>query len=121
MAYGRSMREVPPQTAPYQFLLSLDEATRGLVDPSGITQTAAALLCRELGVNRCAYAQIDPDGDGFSITGDHNEDVSSIVGHYRLTDFGAECARLLRAGQAFVVEDSETDPRTQSVLSSYRQ
>jgi PAS domain S-box-containing protein len=114
------MREVPPKTAPYKFLLSLDEATRGLVDPSEITQAAAELLGRHLQVNRCAYAEVEGDQDAFSLTGDYSQGVPSIVGRYHFSDFGAECLRLMRAGEPYVVEDSEVDPRTQSVLISYR-
>jgi PAS domain S-box-containing protein len=46
--------------------------------------------------------------------------VPSLVGHYRLSEFGDEFLRLARAGQPFIVEDSETDPRTQGELENYR-
>ncbi len=115
------MREVPPKTAPYDFLLSLDDATRPLVDPSEITQAAAALLCRQLRVNRCAYAEVGSDLDAFNFIGDYTDGVASIAGPHRFSDFGAECLRLMQVGETYVVEDSESDPRTQSVLTTYRQ
>lgn len=120
MAYGLQMRAAPPRTVPYEFLLSLDDATRALVDPSEITQTAAEFLGRHLNVNRCAYAEVERDQDTFDLVGDYIDGVPSLVGRYRFADFGAECLRLMRAGEAYVVEDSETDPRSQSAIESYR-
>lgn len=103
-----------------RLLVSLDDATRPLTDPQAITQTAARLLGEYLGVNRCAYADVEDDEDTFNLTGDYVRDVPSIVGRYRFAQFGAECLRLMRAGQPYVVEDSETDPRTADVRESYR-
>jgi PAS domain S-box-containing protein len=102
------------------FLVQLDDATRPLVDPLEITNTAARLLGEHLNVNRCAYADVEPDEDTFNLMGDYNRGVVSIVGRYSFTQFGAECLRLMRAGQTYVVVDSETDPRAASVLDSYR-
>ncbi|MET0533853.1 MAG: ATP-binding protein [Steroidobacter sp.] len=115
------MTEVPPKTAPYELLLSLDDVMRPLVEASEITLAAAVHLGHYLNVNRCAYADVEADEDTFNLTGNYNREVPSIVGRYRFTDFGDECLRMMRAGEAYVVEDSELDPRTQSVLSAYRQ
>jgi PAS domain S-box-containing protein len=71
-------------------------------------------------VNRCAYANVEADGDTFNLTGDYNNGVQSIVGRYTFTQFGAECLRAMREGKPFLVEDSETDPRVQTVVESYR-
>ncbi|MBL8268916.1 PAS domain S-box protein [Steroidobacter sp.] len=114
------MREVPPPTAPYEFLLSLDQTIRPLLDALEIVQAAASALGRHLQVNRCAYADVESDLDTFNLTGDYNDGVPSAVGRYRFSEFGAECLRLMRLGQPYIVEDSETDPRSQSVLASYR-
>lgn len=103
-----------------RLLVALDDATRPLIDPQGITHAAARLLGEHLGVNRCAYADVEDDEDTFNLTGDFNRDVPSIVGRYRFTHFGAECLRLMREGRPFVVEDVETDPRTADVRESYR-
>lgn len=102
------------------FLVRLDDATRPLTDPYEITQTAARLLGEHLSVNRCAYADVEPDEDTFNLTGDYNRGVSSIVGRYTFRQFGAECLRLMREGEPYVVEDSESDPRTEEVRESYR-
>lgn len=102
-------------------LMRLDDATRGLTDAEEITQTAARLLGEHLGVNRCAYADVEPDEDTFNLTGDYNRDVESIIGRYTFAQFGADCLRLMRAGQPYVVTDSESDTRTTHALKAYRQ
>jgi PAS domain S-box-containing protein len=114
------MKEAPRKTAP-AFLLSLEEATRALEDPSEIMRTTAAALVQYLGVNRCAYAEVESDQNSLTVSGDYCEGVPSILGHYCFSDFGAACLHSMRAGEPFVVDDSATDPRTVGVQSSYRQ
>ena len=103
-----------------RFLVALDDATRPLERPEEITHTAARLLGMHLEVNRCAYADVEADEDTFNLTGDYNAGVPSIVGRYTFTQFGAECLRLMRAGEPYIVTDSETDARTEDVRESYR-
>ena len=103
-----------------RLLVSLDDAMRPLTEPEAITQAAARLLAEHLGVNRCAYADVDEDEISFSIIGDFNRDVPSIIGRYDFDQFGAECTRLMHAGEPFVVQDSESDPRTAAVIGAYR-
>ena len=103
-----------------RLLVALDDATRPLTQSDEITNTSARMLGEFLGVNRCAYADVEEDGNTFNLTGDYNHGVASIVGRYRFEDFGEECLRLMRAGQPFVVRDSETDPRTEQVRTAYR-
>lgn len=102
------------------FLVRLDDATHPSTDPHEITQTAARLLGEHLQVNRCAYADVEKDEDTLNVTGDYNHGVESIVGRYAFTQFGAECLRLMRAGQPYVVGDSETDRRAAAVIEPYR-
>lgn len=102
-----------------RLLIALDDATRPLTDPLAITQTCARLLGQALQVNRCAYADVEADEDTFNLTGDYNRGVPSIVGRYRFGQFGAECLRLMREGKPYIVEDAETDPRTEGMLASY--
>jgi PAS domain S-box-containing protein len=102
------------------FLVGLDDATRPLTDPKEIIQTAARLLGEQLQVNRCAYADVEPDQDTFSLTGDYHQGVPSMNGRYKLVQFGEEFLRLGREGKVFVVEDTETDPRVASVRDAYR-
>jgi PAS domain S-box-containing protein len=95
----------------HRFLLTLDDVLRSLVEPEAITSTAARLLGEQLGVDRCAYAFVEADEDTFWLTGNYTRGVHSIVGRYRFRQFGAECLRLMRAGEPYIVNDSEADSR----------
>ncbi|SHG54612.1 ATP-binding protein [Massilia sp. CF038] len=105
----------------YRFLLALDDAIRGLLAPQEITQTAAAMLGRFLGVQRCAYAHVDQQQGTFTVTGDYVNGVPSIVGQYRSDNFGAAFVQLSEAGLPYVVNDTESDARVADVRDAYRQ
>jgi PAS domain S-box-containing protein len=94
-----------------RFLVRVDDEVRRLVSSEDITYTAARVLGQHLDVHRCAYAFVESDEDSFGLTGNYTNGVPSIVGRYRFRQFGAECLRLMRAGEPYVVDDSETDPR----------
>lgn len=93
-----------------RFLVSLDDAIRPLDDPREITQTAARLLGLHLGVDRCAYADVEADQDTMNLTGNHvrGPEIRSIVGRLKFADFGAEVLRLMREDEPFVVNDIDT-------------
>lgn len=93
-----------------QFLIALDDAVRPLSDPLEITLTAATLLGKHLGVDRCAYADIEADEDTMNLTGNYTRspEIRSIVGQMTFTDFGAEVLALMRANEPYVVNDVDT-------------
>ena len=93
------------------FSSSSTTLVRPLTDAEEITFTAAQALGQHLAVNRCAYATVEDDEDTFVLTGNYNNGVDSIVGRYTFPQFGEECLRLMRAGEPYIVKDSETDPR----------
>ncbi|HEV2844698.1 MAG TPA: ATP-binding protein, partial [Thermoanaerobaculia bacterium] len=103
-----------------RFLVELDDAVRPLSDPEDITRTYARLLGEHLRVDRCAYADVEADEDTFNLTGDYTHGVPSIVGRYRMSEFGEEALRLHRAGEPFVVEDVETHRPALGDLEAYR-
>jgi PAS domain S-box-containing protein len=105
-----------------RLLVRLDDAVRGLVDAEAITYTAARLLGDHLAVNRCAYATVHADQDTFDLTGNYTNGTHSIIGRYRFRQFGAECLRLMRAGEPYVVADARADPRIDADdLAAYEQ
>lgn len=107
-----------------RFLAELATATQPLTDAVEVMQTSARLLAGFLGVDRCAYAEIESDGDGgdvFVITGDYTVGVPSIVGRWPVRAFGRECTRLMLANEPFVVDDADGDPRIDAQdLPAYR-
>jgi PAS domain S-box-containing protein len=105
-----------------QFIIQLDEAVRPLETAEEISLTLARLLGEYLDADRCAYAEIEADEDHFVIPGDYTKaDTHSIVGRYRLADFGAEVLRLMRENQPYVVHDVNADEQvSESDLAAYR-
>lgn len=94
-----------------RMLARLEEVIRGLHDPAEIAQTAARMLGQHLQVNRCAYATVDADEDGFLVEGDYTAGVPSIVGRYTFRAFGQSCVDAMRAGKPYVVADARRDDR----------
>lgn len=104
-----------------RLLDELSQNTRAHSEPAEVMRSTSALLGQYLGVNRCAYARVLADEDTFDLIGDYNEGVSSIVGRYRFTDFGAEVLRLMRANRAYVNPNVDEHPLTAGTdLSAYR-
>ncbi|MEP6704416.1 MAG: PAS domain S-box protein, partial [Acidobacteriota bacterium] len=106
-----------------RFIIELDESVRGLESPKDITMTLARLLGEHLGADRCAYAEVAADEDHFYIPGDYTrEGVLSIVGHYAMSQFGAEVLRLMRQNAPYAVDNVFTDERvTVGDLAAYEQ
>jgi PAS domain S-box-containing protein len=80
-----------------------------LLAAGGATEAMAAattLLGTELGASRCAYADVDADGDRFWIRSDYTAPgQQSSAGEYSLSFFGPRAIAELRSGSALVVRD----------------
>ena len=95
-----------------RFLAELGVALQPLTEPDAVMATAARLLGEHLGVDRCAYAEVEADEDTFIITGNYTRgDTIAILGRFTFRAFGAEALRLMRANEAYVVADAAADPR----------
>ncbi|MFC7515833.1 PAS domain S-box protein [Herbaspirillum sp. GCM10030257] len=118
---GAEAQSVLFELEQYKILAELDDAIRPLVDSEEITHTAATILGRHLGVNRCAYAYVDPDLSSFTVTGNFTDGVANIAGEYESAAFGTEFVRQSQLGVPYIVEDAETDDRVGDVRQAYRQ
>ncbi|HET7448985.1 MAG TPA: PAS domain-containing protein [Gaiellaceae bacterium] len=95
-----------------RFLADLGHALQPLTEPDTVMETAARLLGEHLGVDRCAYAEVEADEDTFTITGNYTRgDTIDILGRFTFRAFGAEVLRLMRANVPYVVDDAAADPR----------
>ncbi len=101
-------------------LVELSQAITPLADSEAIIAAALRLLGERMDVDRCAYAEIDADGQGFRLTGDHVRGVPSIVGHYALEPFGPELLEHMRTGQPYVVDDVDACTDVPETLSALR-
>ncbi|KZX51874.1 PAS domain-containing protein [Stutzerimonas frequens] len=89
-----------------RFLDALAKETARSVDADAILNITTRMLGEHLGLSSCAYADMEPDQDSFTIRGDWSAPgCMSIVGHYRLAAFGSLAVQQLRAGEAFIVDD----------------
>ncbi len=95
------------------FLDALGKQTARSTDADVIMAITTQMLGEHLQVAVCAYADMDPDQDGFTIRGDwHGAELSSSVGHYSLASFGALTLKKLHAGLPLILEDNaaQLDP-----------
>jgi signal transduction histidine kinase/PAS domain-containing protein len=89
------------------FLDTLNEQTAKTTDADEILRISTRLVGEHLGVAICAYADMDDDQDGFTIRGDWTlPGYASIVGRYRLRDFGTLAVARLSEGNPLIVDDN---------------
>ncbi len=91
----------------------LDNLTVEVAKVNGAEEVLAVttrMTAQHLKVANCAYADMDPDQDGFTIRGDWAEPgMASIVGHYSLADFGALAVQELGARRPLIINDNLTE------------
>jgi signal transduction histidine kinase len=70
----------------------------------------ARLLGQYLGAHRCAYADVEPDGDSFTIRADWScPGMASSVGVYSLALFGSKAVHNLHHGRFLIVQDVDRE------------
>ena len=90
-----------------RFLDRLGQATADARDAAAVLEITTRLVGEHLGLSNCAYADMDPDGDGFTIRGNwHRATSPSILGRYSLAAFGTLAVRELNAGRPLVINDN---------------
>ncbi len=93
-----------------RFLTTLEEAIRDRNNAGTIMEIATRMTARYLGATRCAYADVEEDGDVFTIRSDYTADgVASSAGEYRLSLFGARAVRDLRDNNILIIRDVDTE------------
>lgn len=93
-----------------RLLDTLSQATRDAVNAKEIMGITTRLLGEHLGATRCAYADVEPDNDEFTIRDDWNADGTlSSTGVYSLNLFGPRAAADLRAGRTLIIHDVDKE------------
>ena len=104
-----------------RFMADLNEAFQPLADPEEIMAVAVRMLGEHLGVDRCGYAEVEPDQDEFVVKRDYTRgSTASINGRYRMSDFGSLERRILLQNLPYVVHDIEAESPAGADLSLYR-
>jgi PAS domain S-box-containing protein len=103
----RAERAVRENEARLRFLDALGKETARSGDADIVLAVTTRMLGEYLEVSSCAYADMDPDQDGFTIRGDWAAPgAMHILGHYRLADFGKRAVLELGAGKPLVIHDN---------------
>ncbi len=106
----RSSTLLQRSEARLRFVDSVAAEVQMLRDADAILARTTQRVGEYMGVAICAYADMDDDQDGFTIRGDWAAPgLSSIVGRYRLADFGTMAVGNLQAGQPLVMTDRLRD------------
>jgi PAS domain S-box-containing protein len=104
-----------------RFFADLNQALQPLADPEDIMAAAARMLGEYLGVDRCAYAEIEANEKYLCITSEYTRgDAPGIVGRFSVDDLGVEALRMMRANRPFVANDVEAAALAGKDLSAYR-
>jgi PAS domain S-box-containing protein len=103
----RAESSVRENEARLLFLDALNSETARTRNADEVLAVTTRMLGEHLGVSSCAYADMDPDEDGFTIRGDWAAPgAQHILGHYSLADFGRKAVRELSAGRPLVINDN---------------
>ncbi|MFI9005756.1 SpoIIE family protein phosphatase [Actinosynnema sp. NPDC053489] len=104
-----------------RFLAEFDRESQRLDDAEELMALATRLLGEYLRVDRCAYARAEADEDHFVMSGDYATGLPPLPGRFAMAEFGQGALRAMRAGEPWVVADSEDDPRLgPDDLAAYR-
>ncbi len=103
----------------FRLLSALGDATRETSSPDETLPVLLAVIARHLRVSRCAYGEVEADGDRFRVPHDHSGGAPSLVGRtLRISEFLDDAAAAaLRAGETVVVGDAllETPGRAEQL------
>ena len=103
----RAEQSIRDNEARLRFLDTLRESTARYTDADTLLATTTRMLGKHLGVSICAYADMDDDENAFTIRGDWAAPGSrSIVGRYKLTDFGRLAVTKLASGEPLILHDN---------------
>lgn len=100
------------------FLFDLGERLRDLPTWAEVTDTAARAIGEYLGVAQVGYGDTGPDGAQVIVERDWNDGrIPSVVGTWRMDDFGPALIQDMKAGQTAAIPDVTRDPRTSAQLA----
>lgn len=88
-----------------RLLNDLSEASRALNQPQEILAKVVDLLGAHLGASRCSYSEVEADGDHFVIPHDYTDGCASIVGRFRLSQFGESTRAKIVTGRTLVLRN----------------
>ena len=118
----RAEQALAAQEQRASFMLAVSEALRDLAQPQDMMDAATAALGRHLNVAQVGYGEIDGDPPFITVHRDWNDGrIPSVVGRWRLPDFGPAYVDHIRAGRTVAIPDVSEDARTRDpgVVAAY--
>lgn len=102
------------------FHLALEEKLRNIGDPLDVMSVSAETVGRALDIARVGYAIVHEDQEHLSVERDWTDGrIQSVVGEYRLNDFGADVIADLKRGRVISIDDVLQDARVGPAASAY--
>jgi PAS domain S-box-containing protein len=103
------------------YRVQLADALRPWSDPLRIQSEAARVLGRQLGSSRVAYVEVESDGNSVTVEREYCvSGMRSLLGRWRLDDFGPTLMEEYRAGRTFAISDvNAVGVLTAAELASY--
>ena len=97
-----------------EFLASVGDDLNQIADVDEMIRSVTTKIGEYMNLSACAFVHVNETEDTATITHDwHRTDVPGLVAAYSLSDYLAdEFQKTLRDGEAFVIRDTATDPRT---------
>ena len=109
----RSERELKDNERRQAALVAIGDQMRQTGDIRSLIASSLKIAVDTLGVNRAGYGTVDAAGEYLTIEGDWGDGtVSSIVGRYRLEDYGDELSGRFNRGEFISISDVRTNPTT---------
>jgi PAS domain S-box-containing protein len=94
----------------FRLLSELDDATNDLQNPHEVMEIVTRIVAEKFDAQRCAYADVDDDGDHFNIPYDYCvKGMPSTVGTYSLDLFGTRAAKKMNDGNTLVLRDVDRE------------
>ncbi|HYP12344.1 MAG TPA: PAS domain S-box protein, partial [Bryobacteraceae bacterium] len=94
----------------FRFLGEISEASLTIVNRAEIMATISKRLGEHLAVSRCAYADVEPDSDQFTIQHDYTvPGCASTAGKYHLSLFGPRAVAEMHEGRTLVIRDMKRE------------
>ncbi|MDZ7967369.1 MAG: ATP-binding protein [Nostoc sp. DedSLP03] len=91
------------------FLLKLSDSLRSLSDPVTVQETAMQVLGTHMSVNRAFYGEVLDDNDTLVIGPGYANELSSLTGQIKFSEFDSDLLTAYRAGQTVVINDLYLD------------
>ena len=111
----RSERELKEHERRQDALLAIGDQLRHMGDIHSLIEASIKIVVNTLRVNRAGYASVEPSGEYLTIESDWSDGTApSIVGRYRLKDYGQELAARISRGDLISISDVRTDALTAS-------